>query len=171
MGVTEEVGKAASGFVNVMGGQPLALALVIMNFVLLGYLFYESSSITKQRKETIDLIIGWQKETDKLMVNCVSAEVSRSMMDNMQKITETMLSAEQKEIQRMQGAINDERSRSWELRQREQKELDEFKKQRQSPTDEPRMQRMSGHSAFFPLPPLPDIPVIRTNPQGAAPEK
>ena len=108
-GITEEAGKAVSGFVNVMGGQPLALALVIMNFVLLGYLFYTASSSNTQRRETVDLIVGWQKETDKLMVNCVSAEVTRSMMDNMQKITETMLTAEQKEIQRMQEAINAER--------------------------------------------------------------
>ena len=158
MGVTEEVGKAASGFVNVMGGQPLALALVIMNFVLLGYLFYTASTITTSRKETVDLIVGWQKETDKLMVNCVSAEVSRSMMDNMQKITETMLNAEQKEIQRMQEAINAERERSWQLRQREQKELDELKKQPQDAP--PRMQRMSTHSAFFPLPPVPVTPPV-----------
>ena len=161
MGVTEEVGKAASGFVNIMGGQPLALALVIMNFVLLGALFYTSSSVTTSRKETVDLIVGWQKETDKLMVNCVSAEVSRAMMDNMQKITETMLQAEQKEISRMQEAINAERNRSWELRQREQKELDELKR-REAPQDSPpRMQRMSSHTAFFPLPLLPDVPVLR----------
>jgi hypothetical protein len=165
MGVTEEVGKAASGFVNVMGGQPLALALVIMYFVLLGFLFYTASSTNTQRHETVDLIVKWQQETDKLMVNCVSAEVSRSMMDNMQKITETMLNAEQKEIQRMQGAINDERNRSWELRQREQMELDELKRQQQPTEAPPRMQRMSGHSAFFPLPPLPDIPVLRATPQ------
>ena len=157
-GAVEEAGKAVGGFMTAMGTQPLALALVVMNFVLLGYVFYLGSSITTSRKETTELIVGWQKETDHLMVNCVSADVMRSTMDNMQKITETMLAAEQKEIMRMQGAINDERNRSFELRQREQKELDELKK-RQSPSPEPqdtppRMQRMSTHSAFFPLPPV-----------------
>lgn len=165
MGVTEEAAKAAGGFMTIMGTQPLALALVVMNFVLLGYVFYQGTSTTTQRRETTDLIIGWQKETDKLMVNCVSAEVTRTMLDNMQKITETMLSAEQKEIARMQEAINNERNRSFELRQREQKELDELKRRQQVPEETPpRMQRMSGHSAFFPLPPLPDIPVFRASP-------
>ena len=140
MGVGEEAGKAVGGFFNIMGGQPLALALVVMNLILLGYLFYTAASITNSRKETVDLIVGWQKETDKLMVNCVSAEVSRSMMDNMQKITETMLSAEQKEITRMQEAINAERERSWQLRQREQKELDELKKREAPQEAPPRMQ-------------------------------
>jgi hypothetical protein len=160
VGVTEEAGKAVGGVVTAIGTQPLALALVVMNFVLLGYLFYTASSTNTQRKETTDLIVKWQQETDKLMVNCVSAEVSRSMMDNMQKITETMLNAEQKEITRMQEQINNERNRSWELRQREQKELDELKKQQQQ-DQPPRMQRMSSHSAFFPLPPVPETsPVL-----------
>jgi hypothetical protein len=161
MGVTDEAGKAFSGFVNVMGGQPLALALVIMNFVLLGYLFYTATSLTTSRKETVDLIVGWQKETDKLMVNCVSAEVSRSMMDNMQKITETMLSAEQKEITRMQEQINNERNRSWELRQREQKELDDLK-QRDKEQAPPRAQRLSSDVPFIPLPPQ-DLPTVLLN--------
>jgi hypothetical protein len=160
VGVTEEAGKAVSGFVTVMGTQPLALALVVMNLTLLGYLFYLNSSVNAQRKESVDLIIGWQKETDKLMVNCVSAEVNRSMMDNMQKITETMLNAEQKEIQRMQDVLNNERQKSWELRQREQKELDELKKQQPQDTP-PRLQRMSTYSSFFPLPPVPNTsPVL-----------
>ena len=117
-GITEEAGKAVGGFVTAMGTQPLALALVVMNFVLLGYVFYLGSSITTSRKETTELIVGWQKETDHLMVNCVSADVTRNMLDNMQRITETMLSAEQKEIQRMKQAIDSERNCSFELRQR-----------------------------------------------------
>jgi hypothetical protein len=128
-----------------------------MNLCLLAFLFYTASSVNTQRRETTDLIIGWQKETDKLMVNCVSADVNRTMLDHMQKITDTMLSAEQTEIHRMQEAINNERQRSWDLRQREQKELDELKRQRTKDSEEapPRMQRMSTHSAFFPLPPVP----------------
>lgn len=165
MGVTEEASKAVGGFFAVMGAQPLALALVVMNFVLLGYVFYMGTSITAQRKETTDLIVGWQKETDKLMVNCVSADVMRMTLDNMQRITDTMLSAEQKEILRMQEAINAERQKNWDMREREKKELEELKKQQQSPQDAPpRVQRMLSHSAFFPLPPLPDVPVLHSLP-------
>ena len=157
MGVTEEAGKAVGGVVTAIGTQPMALALVVMNLLLLAYLFYVQSSSNKQRQETVGLIVHQQQDTEKLLANCVSAEVTRTMLDNMQQITNTMLAAEQKEVARMQGAINEERQRSWELRERERKELEELKRQ-QAPTapqdQPPRMQRMSTHSAFFPLPPV-----------------
>jgi hypothetical protein len=162
MGITEEAGKAVSGAVSAMSGQPLSLALVIMNLVLLGYLFYVGSSTNSQRKETVDLIVGWQKETDRLMANCVSGEVTRTMLDNMQRITETMLSAEQKEIQRMQDVVNQERQRSWELRERERKRLE-------GPSEEPQPKEQKLNYwpplprprplSYLPLPPVGvDIP-------------
>lgn len=162
MAVTEEVAKVVGGFTSIMGGQPLALALVVMNLVLLGYLFYIGSATNADRKSTVDLIISWQKDTDKLLANCVSGEVTRVMLDNMQRITETMLQAEQKEINRMQDAINNERNKSWELREREKQELDDLKKKRRGAPEEPpqpKAQNLSGE-VFLPLPPLPDIPVI-----------
>ena len=131
-GAIEEAGKAASGFMTVMGSQPLALALVVMNFVLLGFLFYNGSSTNSARKDTLDQIIKWQANTDGLLAGCVSAESNRTMLDHMQKITETMLSAEQKEIQRMQEALNKEREKSFQLREREADELEQLKKQQRS---------------------------------------
>ena len=134
--------------------------MVVMNLVLLGFLFYVQSSTNKQRQETVGLIVKQQPDTEKLLANCVSAEVTRTMLDQMQTITTTMLAAEQKEITRMQGAINEERQRSWELRERERKELDELKRRGEQPQDvPPRMQRMSGHTVL-PLPPLPSIPYL-----------
>ena len=41
------------------------------------------------------------------MASCVSHDVTKMMLDNMQRITETMLTAEQKEIARMQRVIQD----------------------------------------------------------------
>ena len=157
MAVTEEVAKAVGGFTHALGGQPLSLALVVMNLVLLGYMFYFGASVNNDRKSTVDLIVTWQKETDKLLANCVSGEVTRTMLDNMQKITETMLQAEQKEITRMQAAINEERQRSWELREREKKELDELKK---SEPSQPRAQRLSSRGYKLNLPPLPPLPIF-----------
>ena len=174
-GVTEEVGKQVSGIVSVMGTQPLSLALVIMNLVLLGYMFYMGSSTNNQRKETVELIVNWQKESEKILASCVSAEVTRMMLDNMQKITDTMLQAEQKEINRMQGAITEERNRSYELREREKKELDELKRRQQQPESaQPRAQNLSSSVnvpqlppgepiehldvPLLPLPPLPPLP-------------
>lgn len=156
-GVTEEVGKQVGSIVSVIGQQPLSLALVIMNLVLLGYLFYMGTSTTAQRKETTQLVIDWQKENGKILANCVSAETTRTMLDNMQKITDTMLTAEQKEIQRMQSTIDQERNRSWELRERERKELEQLKRERQEPP-QPKAQRLSSPVFKLNLPPLPPLP-------------
>jgi hypothetical protein len=74
-GVTEEVGKATNTFMDILRGQPLSLALVAMNMLLIVFLFYSNAQTLKQRKDAVDQIVGWQRETDTLMANCVSKEV------------------------------------------------------------------------------------------------
>ena len=158
-GALEEAGKAASGFMSVMGSQPLALALVVMNFVLLGFLFYNGSSVNSTRQATVDQVLKANAETDKLLAGCVSAETNRSMLDHMQKITETMLTAEQREIQRMQDALNKEREKSYQLREREAEELLQLKKkQQQQPQPEPNAFAPKKLNFTLPLPPLPALP-------------
>jgi len=73
--VTQEVGKATGTFMDIMRPQPLSLALVVMNLILLGFLFYSGASQLNQRKQTVDLIVSWQRDTDKLMASCVSREI------------------------------------------------------------------------------------------------
>ena len=143
MGVTDEAGKAVGGVITALGTSPLLLSMVVMNLVLLGFLFYVQSSTNKQRQETVNLIVAQQSDTEKLLASCVSSDVTRTMLDHMQKITDTMLAAEQKEIQRMQDVVSAERQRSWELREREKNELDELKKQQPPHEQTPRAQRLS----------------------------
>lgn len=109
MTVTQEVSKQVGGFMEVMRSQPLSLALVVMNFLLVAYLFYAGGQQLSQRQYTTDQIIKWQQDTDKLMANCVSKEVTSMMLDNMQRITETQISAAQKDLNRMQAAVDAER--------------------------------------------------------------
>jgi septal ring factor EnvC (AmiA/AmiB activator) len=159
-GVTEEVAKVAGGFMSTMSQQPLALALVVMNFVLLGFLFYNGSSTNTARKDTVDQIVKWQGETDKLLASCVSGDTTRIMLDNMQKITETMLNAEQKEITRMQNTINEERQRSYRLREKEAEELEKLRKQQeqQSRTPPPQPQKFRPDERDLMKLKLPTIP-------------
>jgi hypothetical protein len=74
-GVTEEVGKVTTTFMDILRGQPLSLALVAMNMLLVAFLFYSNAQTLKQRESAVELIVGWQKSTDALMANCVSKEV------------------------------------------------------------------------------------------------
>jgi hypothetical protein len=71
MMVVGEVGKAASGFMAVMQGQPLALSLVVMNFALIGFVYFQSSQFNTQRKDNIALFIEIQKEVQKLLSQCI----------------------------------------------------------------------------------------------------
>jgi hypothetical protein len=71
MMVVGEVGKAASGFMAVMQGQPLALSLVVMNFALIGFVYFQSSQFNSQRKDNIALFIQVQKEVQALLSQCV----------------------------------------------------------------------------------------------------
>lgn len=81
-----ETSKQVGVFMGIMKDQPLSLALVIMNFALIGYLFYAGSSQLTQRQETAASIIKWQQDTDRLMASCVSADVIKLVLDAMQKV-------------------------------------------------------------------------------------
>jgi hypothetical protein len=80
-----ERGKQLGAFLGIMREQPLSLALVVMNFVLLGYLFYSGSSAMSQRQETTGMIVKWQQDTDRLMASCVSADIMQMVLDAMQR--------------------------------------------------------------------------------------
>jgi hypothetical protein len=84
-GITEEVGKQVGGFMEILRGQPLSLALVVMNFLLVAYLFYSGSATTTQRQETAKMIVEWQRETDKIMASCASIEVMKLVVDALER--------------------------------------------------------------------------------------
>lgn len=70
-GVSEEVGKASSAFMTIMKDQPLSLALVIMNIMLLALFFYVIQTATGVRQKEMERIFSAQSETNKLLFNCV----------------------------------------------------------------------------------------------------
>ena len=107
--IADEIGETARSIVAVMKDSPLLLSLVIINFALVAFMFYTNNQVLQQRQSALNQIVEWQKSTDTLMANCVSMEVTKMTLDNMQRITETMLAAEQKEVQRLQKVIDAER--------------------------------------------------------------
>jgi hypothetical protein len=107
--ITSEVGQTTRSFFDALKEQPLSLALVVMNVLLIAYMFYSNAQIMNQRQDALNQIVAWQKDTDRLMASCVSQDVTKMMLDNMQRITETMIVAAQKDVARMQEAIEKER--------------------------------------------------------------
>lgn len=90
-GISEEIGETTRSFMDILRQQPLSLALVVMNFLLVAYVFYSGGAILEQRKWATALIVDWQKESDKLMSQCVSPEMTKIVLDNLTKMTETLL--------------------------------------------------------------------------------
>jgi hypothetical protein len=86
----EEAGKTARSFMDALKDQPLSLALVVMNFALVAYLFYSGASLTSQRQETTRMIVAWQERTDQLMANCVSKEVLESVVGALERQLQEM---------------------------------------------------------------------------------
>jgi hypothetical protein len=70
-GAGEEAGKAAGLFMNIMKDQPLSLALVIMNCVLLALFFYVIRTATEVRHKEMERIYAAQAETNKLLYSCI----------------------------------------------------------------------------------------------------
>lgn len=71
MGTVEEAGKAASGFIDALKGQPLSLALVVMNVAMLAMLFYWASSVQAARLEAIRMVLDVEKQVHEILSKCV----------------------------------------------------------------------------------------------------
>jgi hypothetical protein len=64
-------GQAAVGFVDAMKTQPLALALVVMNFALIGFVYYQGATYNTARAENVKLVVAMQTEVQKLLSQCI----------------------------------------------------------------------------------------------------
>jgi hypothetical protein len=71
MSPLEETAKVATGFIDTMKTQPLALALCVMNFALIGFIYYQSNQFNTQRQDNVKLFLDVQKEVQKLLSQCI----------------------------------------------------------------------------------------------------
>jgi len=69
-GALEEGAKAAGGFMDALKGQPLSLALVVMNLALVGYIYYESITINNERHNELQLLYQNRREVAILLARC-----------------------------------------------------------------------------------------------------
>lgn len=90
MNIAKETGETARSLFAVMKDQPLVLAMMLMNLLLVVFMFYYTSSILTQRALTTDQIIKWQSSTDSLMANCVSKEVLESVVGALERQLQEM---------------------------------------------------------------------------------
>jgi hypothetical protein len=69
-GPAEEVGKAASTFMESMKSQPLALALVVMNLGLLGLIYYVANTAAATRQREVALIYQQTEKVAQILSHC-----------------------------------------------------------------------------------------------------
>lgn len=69
--MTMDAAKAANTFVNSLKEQPLSLALVVMNFALIGFVYVQSNQFNAQRADNVKLFTEVQREVQKLLSECI----------------------------------------------------------------------------------------------------
>jgi hypothetical protein len=73
-----EAAKAANTFMDSLREQPLSLALVVMNFALLGFVYMQSNQFNSQRADNVKLFTDVQREVQKLLSECIVPPRNRS---------------------------------------------------------------------------------------------
>lgn len=69
-GPVEEAGKVASGFVDAMKGNPLALALIVSQIMLLTLFFFIAHWAGENRSTEFAAIMAMQKEVQQMLYRC-----------------------------------------------------------------------------------------------------
>jgi len=72
MSPLEQSAKVATSFFDSMKSQPVILALCVMNFALIGFIYLASVQYNTQRSENVKLIVQIQSEVQKLLVHCAA---------------------------------------------------------------------------------------------------
>ena len=76
-------------FMEVMAGQPLSLALCVMNLLLLWYCFRITGQYSKARSEALNVVASWQKEAQELMAGSVSQDSLKIILEALERDRET----------------------------------------------------------------------------------
>jgi hypothetical protein len=82
-GPAEEAGKAVGSFMEVMRSQPLSLALVVMNVMLVAYLYYTESHYSEGRRLAFEKIIGQQEHMAEMLSHCIPAEDIKKLFEGL----------------------------------------------------------------------------------------
>lgn len=69
--------QVAGGIVDALKGQPLSLALVVMNLCLLGYLYYEGVQAHGERQRETELLYENRRQMADLLYRCTPTDAPR----------------------------------------------------------------------------------------------
>jgi hypothetical protein len=70
MGAVEEGGKVATGVVDALKGNPVILAVIVLNLVILGMVAWATKEARESFQKTITLMIEKQDKLAQLLYQC-----------------------------------------------------------------------------------------------------
>ena len=69
-GPIEEAGQTARSLIGALSSQPFALAMIVSNFLLLGFVWYSQIENNRQRAQLGQAVFDLTKETNELIAKC-----------------------------------------------------------------------------------------------------
>jgi hypothetical protein len=69
-GPAEEVGQTARSFIDALKGQPATLAMAVVNFALLAFIFYALQRAAESREKLLEQVFQNGKELNQLLSQC-----------------------------------------------------------------------------------------------------
>ena len=86
-GPSEELGKAAHTFMDAMRQEPLSLALVVMNVLLIAYLFFNEQKYIEGRRDLANQLFTHAKNTSDLLAKCIAVDDMNKLIEQMRRPT------------------------------------------------------------------------------------
>jgi hypothetical protein len=69
-GAPEEIGQTARSFIDALKGQPATLAMAVVNFALLAFIFYALQRAAESREKLLEQVFQNGKELNQLLSQC-----------------------------------------------------------------------------------------------------
>jgi hypothetical protein len=79
-GAIEEGSKTINSVVDALKSTPMTLALVLANFALLAFLFWNNHEILDQRRRITEVIAKQNQDVNKQLAECVPADIVRELL-------------------------------------------------------------------------------------------
>jgi len=77
----EEGARAARGFMDALKEQPLSLALVVVVFALLGFVYYQGVTQHQERQKELELLYENRKYVTDALASCIHVDDIKKLLD------------------------------------------------------------------------------------------
>jgi hypothetical protein len=70
-GIVEETGKVATGIVDAMKNQPMVLALIVLNAIIIAGIYFAVTDQRKHQQEIVKMLINTTDKAQDLLAKCI----------------------------------------------------------------------------------------------------